>query len=222
MILSDVYERYYIPPNLQRHMYRVAAVGIMITKAFHHKEKINCDVITQVLTLHDIGKIVHFDFINSQYLLEEEAGNVQYWIGVQNKFIEKFGNEEHKALLTIAREIGVSNMVLKLLDQFGSMSVKYKVESDDWHLRVCTYADFRISPFDVVSIRERFDELTIRYKKTGHTSTEILQLKEDSQQCLKLELELQKLVDISLSTITNDSVTQYVHTLPYYDFQRTF
>jgi hypothetical protein len=206
MILSQVYEKYWIPPNLQQHMRRTAAVALQIVDAWCGNKPPERDAITQTLLLHDMGKIIHFDFVNTAHFFGEESKNVEYWRQIQRDFIAKFGNDEHKAMLAIVKEVGVSDRVYGLLDAFGSTPVYYKLESDDWNLRICTYADFRTAPFGIVSVKERFEELEARYRKSGRALSDIEALERDGQHCLELEQQLRPCVKIDLSEISDESI----------------
>lgn len=74
MKIQEIYRRYSIPPNLERHMLQVAAVGEYICTHWSGPE-LNSQLILQALLLHDLGNIVKFKrpFLGE---LEQEMRNV--------------------------------------------------------------------------------------------------------------------------------------------------
>lgn len=215
MILTDVYEKYPIPPNLQRHMCRVAAVADQIIKMWNKDEKPDKNLVIQALLLHDIAKIIHFDFVNSTHLLEEEHNNQKYWEKAQDEFTATYGTDEHKAMLMVAAAVGVDQRVLDLLNEFGSTNVEYKVNSNNWHLKICTYSDFRTAPFGIVTVNERFQELAFRHAQSGTLASKLEKLEKDRISCLKLEEQIQKCVTQSLASISDETIMPFSELLNY-------
>ncbi len=62
MTIQQLYEKYEIMPNLQLHMYRVAAVAKMICD--HFQKPINKQEVIITCLLHDIGNIIKFDLFD--------------------------------------------------------------------------------------------------------------------------------------------------------------
>ena len=70
--------------------------------------------------------------------------------------------------MQIARELDVSGESIYILENSGSSKVGEIVEGDNWYRKVCAYSDFRVAPYGVVSVDERFDDVVKRYKGRNH------------------------------------------------------
>src|SRR3989344_2472976 len=102
MKITEIYEKYKIPPNLQLHQLRVAGVASIICDNFD-KPLDKGSIITTCL-LHDMGNILKFNFD----IFPEEFYGKQgraYWEKVKQEFKEKYGEDEHKATHAIAEEL---------------------------------------------------------------------------------------------------------------------
>lgn len=158
--ITEVYVLYKITPLLAMHQLRVAAVAEMICDNLD----INLDKesIIKACLLHDMGNIIKFNLENSleNYNVEDK----RYWQEVKNEYILRYGEDEHKASYQIAKELGVSDVVLGLIDIVDSRVVSDIKNSDSFEKKICLYADNRVSPHHIVSIDERSLEAKERYK----------------------------------------------------------
>ena len=158
--ISDIYQEYKIPPNLQRHMLWVAAVAVMICDNFDEplpKE----DIVTACL-LHDMGNIVKYDMSIFPELLEPEGP--EYWKQIQVEFWNKYGKDDHQANLKIAKELGTSPNVIKLIDHIGFHNYCFLSRGNNFDLKITTYTDTRVDPHGVVSYDDRMEEARKRYQ----------------------------------------------------------
>lgn len=209
MKIKQIYSKYKIPPNLQLHMMKSAAVGAFIVARWKEKYQLDCDSITKALLFHDTGNIIKFDFKFSQLLGEEEK-NIEYWKNVQLDFLKKYGDNEHSATIEIAKEIGIGDKAFKLLMAVGSSKLHLALRSTDWNTKITCYSDFRIDPFGVVSVNKRFDEITARYKGRPHELGNIRQTEKRRQLCLELQKQLQTMVNFDLDKLRNEDIQEYL------------
>ena len=75
MKIKDIYSKYNIPPNLQLHMFRVAAFADILCDN-HKKVDFDKEIIIKSCLLHDLGNIIKFDFDNFPELLGAEEKNI--------------------------------------------------------------------------------------------------------------------------------------------------
>ncbi len=207
MKISEIYSKYKIPVILQNHMYRVAAVGRLVTESLKPEMGLEIDIVTKELLLHDMGNILKIPVNGNSLFTEEEQLHL---VKVQEEFAEKYGKEEHVATLIIAKELKVPEKVTYILENTGSSKLHLTVESPDWYLKVCSYADFRVSPKKIVSITERFDEIIQRYAGREHVLADIEKTEKKKQLALVLEKQIQEKSNMSLSEISNEQVTNLV------------
>ena len=161
--VREIYEKYQVPPWLQLHQVRVAAVGKMVCDAL--QEDINTDLVVRACLVHDIGAIVKFDFTYQthetlQNLCQPE--DIPHWIEVQVRMREKYGMKEYTATEAIIRELGLERVRL-IFEQMGISHMARVLETGDREAQVAQYGDMRVGPYGVVLIQERVADVTKRY-----------------------------------------------------------
>lgn len=206
MTIKEIYKQYQIPPNLQEHMLRVAAVGEIITDNWQPKKEVNSQRIVRVLLVHDMAKIISFDFQKSKQLLESETKRADYWQKVQKTFMKEYGSDEEQATLKIASELDLTPEELTILEKIPQVNKQNPVNENNWELAICWYADLRVSPLGVTSFRERLEELIKRSRLKQIRKEEIMRLEGCLEYGLELEKEMQKRVRIRLKAITDSTI----------------
>ena len=181
MKILEIYEKYQIMPQLQEHQLRVAGVAGVICENFNplpirlslragsnppHKGEGTASIdgmnIVKACLLHDMGNILKFDLKKSHIFLKKEI-DVEFWEKVKEEYREKYGSDEHQASLEIAKEIGVSQRVLELIDCIEFSKVEENLNSTDFGKKICEYSDDRVGFLGVMSMEERFADLRARY-----------------------------------------------------------
>lgn len=155
----DIYKAYKILPSLQMHQLRVAAVAKLVCD--NEKKPVNAgDVIVECL-FHDMGNIVKSDLSYFPDFVQSEG--LEYWQKVKNDFLQKYGNEQHAANAAIAREIGLPETIVAMMDRTGFSRMPTILESNSLELKICQYADSRVGPRGILSLDERLAEGKVRY-----------------------------------------------------------
>jgi hypothetical protein len=173
--ISEIYAEYRIPPWLQMHMYRVAAVAATLFDATASRTDEGVflstdreDLMTACL-LHDMGNIIKFDFTLALHGSEQEAD----WKSVQQDFFARYGHDEHHATIAIMRELGVSERSIAVVDTINFMHCVDISKDGDLLVQIAQYADSRVVPSGIASLAERMSDMYIRYAhKHPETSEE--------------------------------------------------
>ncbi len=160
MTIEEVYENYNVLPFLRLHMYRVAGVSAVICKSLN--QSVDTTSIVKAALLHDMGNIIKFDLETFEESLKPQG--LSYWEDVKIKFIRQYGEDEHKATLTIARQLEVSGYVLDLIDSVGFSKAKESFQTQNLGKCIVCYSDQRVSPHKVTDIKTRTEEGKKRYK----------------------------------------------------------
>lgn len=202
----QIYTEYKIMPALQLHQLRVAAVAKLIADNFQNPANTK-DVVLAGL-FHDMGNIIKSDLVTFPEFLEPEG--IDYWAHVKKDFIEKYGKDAHTANVLIAREIGLPNAVVKLLDGVGFSRLTSILASDSCELKICEYADTRVGPYGVLSIEERLAEARARYV-AGYKRKQYYETSEDFEKLSRAARELEKQISAS-AKIVPDNITDAVIT----------
>lgn len=72
MKIAEIYQKYKVPPNLQEHMLRVAAMAEIIANSWPNNS-LDREILLLACLTHDMGNILKFDLVNKINFLGEEA-----------------------------------------------------------------------------------------------------------------------------------------------------
>lgn len=145
------------------HQLRVAAVGKLVCENI--SVPINADYVVLAGLFHDMGNIIKSDIKYFPDFVEPEG--IPYWQSVKDECIRKYGNDSHAATMIIVREIGLPESVLDIIDGIHFSHVEKIRSHGSWELKVCDYADLRVGPRGVTSMRDRIEEARKRYTQRG-------------------------------------------------------
>jgi hypothetical protein len=164
--IGKIYDRFLILPNLRMHMYRVASVAELLCDRWKGPSIDKRRIIAACL-LHDLGNIVKFDLGSrrSIKLLGKSAGRLAYWRRVRRGVMQKYGANEYTATHNMLEELRVDRKVVSLIDNMRL--ALGEAHRSDYALMLCEYADIRVAPEGVVSVRGRFEDFAERY---GHSA----------------------------------------------------
>lgn len=211
-----IYEMYQVPPWLQTHQVRVAAVGKMVAEA--QKQQTDVDLVVRTCLVHDIGAIVKFDFSpegQTRVLGLCPPEETPHWSAVQCSMRERYGEKEKAATSAILHELGLEREYA-VYDRTGFKNMHTILEGKQLPALLVQYADMRVGPFGIVTLRERFEDSRVRY---AHVSDADWYAKLDMYERVAGEVERHLLRDTSLRSadINDASVDPLIHELWDYD-----
>ena len=166
MKITEIYEKYKIPPNLQLHQLRVAGVASIICNNFD--SQLNKNSVIIACLLHDMGNILKFNFDIFDDDFYAPKGRA-YWRNIKEEIRKKYGDDEHKASELIVKELSVSKQVVSLVNNIGFEFSKKASESKDYLRKICSYSDMRVAPNNVVSLSGRLSDLNARYNNKDNS-----------------------------------------------------
>jgi hypothetical protein len=204
MKISQVYERFDVPPNLQEHMFRVAKMCLFISD---HWKGINLDkkLIVKGALLHDLGNIVKFNFGKYLKLLDKELPRIDHWKNIQKKTIEKYGSDDHEVTIKMLEEINTSQKLKDIVSTKSFSSSLETEESDNWELKILYYADLRSGTFGVLPLKERLDEALPRLKKYKDLGN----LDDLITACEDIEKQIQANLDTEVLKIKEENIVKF-------------
>jgi hypothetical protein len=173
MTISDLYHRLHIPPNLQRHMLEVTAVGEYLCE-YWTGEPINIQLVRDTLLLHDLGNIVKFTppslgqsdedsvAFAKKYDADATIESVRQWQKTQQFFIQRYGSRATAATVTVLKEIGAQPEIAEILldmspDKTGIIAFAHL------ETRICSFADMSVTPQGIEGFEARMVDLATRY-----------------------------------------------------------
>lgn len=160
MNILDIYQKYGIPRKLQLHMLRAAACADMI-QANWKGPKVNRNKLMRVLLLHDMGNIVKIGA--DEFEFPEFVEN-------RKKYFEQYGKDDHKISEAIAKEIGLSEDEITMMNEKIFLNTDNIIKSNDYELKIAAYCDQRVAPYGVCDMMERLLECKERSKNKPGSS----------------------------------------------------
>ncbi len=206
--IEQIYDEYKVMHSLREHMYRVASVASILCD--HISVPVDRKSILQTCLLHDMANIIKSDLKQFPDFTKPEGE--EYWQKVKDEYVAKYGEgpkNTHLAILKIAEEVGASLRSLELLNAGGFDNALYVLKSNEFEKKICFYADMRASPRSVVSLSERLDDFSQRYKLDSDPSK-----KEDFEEKVKnihqIEKQIFEKINIAPSFIDEKNVQNII------------
>jgi len=213
MNILKIYKKYKLPPQLQLHQLRVAAVAKQIIDNFTEKLSDKDEIITTCL-LHDMGNIIKFNLDLYPQHLEPEG--YDYWEGVQNDYIKKYGKDESKATLQIIHEIGVKNRVIDILSSIGFINNENNAAGKDYSIKICAYSDLRVKPEGISSLLDRINDGKKRYEINHKKKSEQEVFDRNTKAAIEIEKQIFKRCSIDREEINEKAIEPIIDKLKQY------
>lgn len=200
MNTKQIYEKYFIPPNLQEHMLYVASLSKIIVDNWTGPT-INKNAIIQASLFHDIAKPLHFDLEKqAQYGMSQT--DIQKLKNHQQTLKDAFGDDEHICTVKIFENMGCSVTARTIINNFEWINIPQLEKIKDLNSLIPIYADMRIGPMGIVTLQNRLHDLKQRTGESDHEHNGI-----------ELEQLISKHVLINLQSVSNQHLKTYVNIL---------
>lgn len=211
MNIIEIYNKYFLPENLQMHMLRVAACSNLIIDNWNGLE-IDKEAIIRVCLLHDMGNMVK---------IPENFSKDENFIKIRRKYFEKYGTNDHEINLEIGKVEGLSNKEIEILDGKRSRKNEEILKSNSYERKICAYCDQRVAPDGVVSIKERLEDAKVRYKDKPSSVWSNEGKANHLIECsLGIEKQIMKYCTINPEDINDRTIKIYIEKLKEYDIKR--
>ncbi|MBP9702829.1 hypothetical protein KBD69_04015 [Candidatus Woesebacteria bacterium] len=183
MQIRDLYDKYYLMPQLREHQLRVGGIVRLITDDHD-------SIITALV--HDMGNIVKFDLDHPLTQVED----LEKWKIEQEHVRTTYGSDAHEATFAILKDAGLNKYNIHLRDEGRaydneSLDVDF-FESMSKPALFTLYGDMRVSIEGVVTMQERIEDLERRYSAP----------RTESKWAKKLEDYMQSIASIDVRSIT--------------------
>jgi hypothetical protein len=206
--VSDIYAEYKIMPPLQLHQLRVAAVAAMICDSLPGVDKES--VVTACL-FHDMGNIIKSDLAYFPEFIQPEG--LDYWEKVKQEYIQKYGADEEAATKEIAKEIKLPEKAVIYINAIGFTQLLERVTDPSVEKKICCYADQRVGPHGVLTIRGRLEEGRKRYAGRPGKVNSPISFETLAFALEELEKQTFTLSSIQPKDITDQTIEPYIATL---------
>ena len=208
MNIIEIYNKYYLPENLQLHMLRVAACSNLIIDNWKGKE-LDKEAIIRVCLLHDMGNMVK---------IPEDFSNDEEFIKIRRKYFEKYGTNDHEINLEIGQVEGLSQKELIILDGKRSRKNEETLKSDSYEIKICAYCDQRVAPDGVVDLKARLEDAKVRYKNKPLSVWSNEEKANHLIDCaLEIENQITKYCNLKPEEINDKSIEKIIEELKNYN-----
>lgn len=211
---SELYETYRTPSIVRAHQLRVAAVGVILSRGAGADERL----VTSVGLFHDMGNILKMDLRPEGVLLPLIAPDSrEALVQVKEEFRATYGDDEHAAAMAIAREIGLTETMIGMIDNMRFSRTEAVLREGSLEMRIVKYADLRVAPTGIVSMEERLREARERYRgkrfDTEDPDNPPLKLVEAEEMCRELERLVCAKAGIDPASITEEAAVPVIEKL---------
>jgi len=207
-------------PSLQLHQLRVAAVAKMICDNFNPPagRAINTNDVLLAALFHDMGNIIKSDLTTFPDFVAPEG--LEHWSAIRESFIERYGPDTHKANVVIARELGLPEPAVSLIDGIGFSRVSAIVSGNSFEQKIVEYSDMRVGPLGVLSLDERLLEGRARFIARGVSGKREHYVGDGFEKLFKaahaLEKQIFELTNIAPGVITDSAAVPLIDELRKY------
>ncbi len=212
--ISKIYSYYNVPSNLQNHLRRVAAIGELICDNWNGPP-IDKKRILDILLIHDIGNIVKLDLETPNGIAVSLVGNdkkrLTHFKKVRDVTIKKYGNDDHLVSEKIAKELGMSKREQTILKKKVFNNNEETAKSNDWEIKICAYADQRVGPFGILSLKKRFSDLKKRYARRENKNVNNPKLNIFIACAYEIEKQIFSHTKIRKEDVFDESVKKYMN-----------
>ncbi len=204
--VEQIYNEYQLMPILQMHQLRVAAVAQFICENF--SEEIDSESVITACLFHDMGNILKSDFSVFPEAVEKEG--IEYWQNVKDDYVRKYGKDEHKATIMIAKEIGLPEKVREIIDSIGFGKSPSVAREGSYEQKIAVYADARVGPHGVLSLADRLKDFEKRYAKRYLNDKSEEEKKSSRDAYFIIEKQIFSHTKISPQDITEEKISAFI------------
>ena len=197
MKIIELYDKYFVPPILRRHMLGVANVAMFLLDNWKGKSLNQNDLIKLCLT-HDLGNLVRMN-LDSPIGDEFSTEDLDFWKQKKQEIIDMYGNIDDEVTTKILTEVGFDPDLTKTInDKRFANSINIS-KSNNWLLKILLYSDLRVLPTRIGTLKERLDEVISRRRDLSERSD----INELCKACFKIESEIQSNLKVSVDLISD-------------------
>lgn len=210
MNILQIYQKYYIPKELQMHMLRVAACANLILDNWKGA-KLEKESIIRILLLHDMGNIVK---------ITPDQNNDPEFLKNREKWIQKCGEDDNKITEQIAKQEGLTSNEIEIMSKKSSKNNEKTAKSNSYEVKICAYCDQRVAPNGVLGIKERLEDAKKRYKNRPNYIWSNEEIANDLIECaMKIENQIMEYCTIKPNEINDKTIADYIEKLKKYDIR---
>ena len=207
MTIQSIYRQFPVPPTLQEHMYRVAALSSLICNSWRGSQ-LDSQAIISTMLIHDLGNLAKFEISpDSKIKFDDQPAeeSCAYWAKQQQLLFQQFGKTPDEATISMVKHLHLKNeakiLELLMIHDLEPLKLELSQSNPNWAGRICAYSDFRVGPFGYVSLTERFSDLVKRYAHRQPFWADTQQVNEYQAVYTQIEDSIQSQIQIDLQLL---------------------
>lgn len=204
--------KYRMPVNIWKHTRRVTALCLYLgKKIIQNGIKVDLDKLKKAALLHDLVKVCDFNsFSPSSVQQKVKPADLKVW----EKIKRDYGKVGHaRGAADILQKAGHTDLAVLVLkhDFYSTVSVKKEDRPQSYEEKIIYYADKRVMHSNIVSIKQRLEDLDHRYYTQQSYKDSIAKTKRQkvARSLSRLEKELCKAACLKPDQINNDTVGNF-------------
>ena len=133
-------------------------------------------------------------------------------------YFSKYERNSHKINLIIAKEEGLNDYEIEIIDKKSSKRGEETLNSERYDVKILLYADQRVAPYGVTSLKERLEEVKRRYKNIALSVWSNEEKANHLIECsLGIEKQIMKYCQIKPEDINDENIKEYIEQLKEYE-----
>jgi hypothetical protein len=207
MTIAELYSQLPLPQLLQTHMLRVAKVGNWLVKNWSGPE-FDTQLLRRTILVHDLGNLVKFDLTPSAKIKLLTDAEITHWRKVQAELIVKYGRDTDQVTISLLKTCNLDggDVVATEIAKHTSQGLEDAVRENDWVQKLFAYSDFRVGPYGVLSLQQRFADLAERYQNREVEWGDPEWVASRLQLYLTMEQQISKQLSVSLDELTDQAL----------------
>jgi len=159
--IKKIYNKFPIPPSVIKHCLLVRDVAEKIIEQLNIS--LNKDLVLAAALVHDLGNIAKIDFdsklAKTLYSKEERI----FWDNKKKAITSTYSKNPDELTKIFLKELSCDEKLINLLEFSRWSNIQEVFNKNNWEAKILAYADYRVGPFGVVSLKDRLDDLKERY-----------------------------------------------------------
>lgn len=167
--------------------------------------------IIRVCLLHDMGNILK---------IPEDFSKDENFREIRRYYFKKYGTNDHELNLEIAKQEGLTESELVILDGKRSRKNEETVKSNSYERKICAYCDQRVAPNGVVGIVERLEDAKKRYSDKPLSAWSQKEKANHLIACaLEMEKQIMQFCTIKPEDITDETIAEDLEKLKKFEIE---
>ena len=199
----QIFVQFEIHSVLQTHLLRVTSLMDFLVQHWQGPN-LNRQLLLETMLLHDLGNLIKFDLRPNAFVKLMKSSELPRYRALQAQWQAQYGFDVDEVTSRLIRQLPLHHQaqIIDLIMNHAEGTTNAVVTSDNWTQKLCDYTDFRVGPHGLLTLAERFTDLTVRYRDRRDNWQDTDQIQRHLELFQTLESQLQTHLSCDLATLT--------------------